>query len=143
MKDYHNLKSQCDVLLLGGVFEKSRNRCLEKYGLCPSHYLSATALSWDAMLSMGELDLISDTEIYLFFEKGMRDNISYISERYSIAKTKYLILYDPTIQTKYFSYLVGKNNLYSYTRSDLFQLVDLTGYILQNLAQIGMMIIKW
>ena len=39
-------------------------------GLCPSHYLSAPALSWDAMLNMTkvEIDLISDAHMYLFFE---------------------------------------------------------------------------
>ena len=43
MKDYHNLYLKCDVLLLANVFEKFRNICLENYGLCPSHYLSAQA----------------------------------------------------------------------------------------------------
>ena len=83
MKDYHNLYLKCDVLLLANVFEKFRNICLENYGLCPSHYLSAQASSWDAVLSMTkvELDLISDVDMYLFFEKGMRGGVSYISKR--------------------------------------------------------------
>ena len=64
MKDYHNLYLEWDVLLLADVFEKFRNRCLKSYGLCPSHYLSAPALSWDAILSVTkvEVDLISDFE---------------------------------------------------------------------------------
>ena len=41
IKDYHNLYFKCDVLLLADVFEKFKNRCLENYALCPSHYLSA------------------------------------------------------------------------------------------------------
>ena len=52
MKDYHDLYLKCDVLLLADVFEKFRNNSLKNYGLCPSHYLSAPALSWDAMLNM-------------------------------------------------------------------------------------------
>ena len=32
-----------------------------------------------------ELELISDADMYLFFEKGMRGRVSYISERYSKA----------------------------------------------------------
>ena len=55
MKDYHNLYLKCDVLLLTDVFEKFRNNSLKQYGLCPSHYLSAPALSWDAMLNMAKL----------------------------------------------------------------------------------------
>ena len=42
-------------------------------------------LSWDAMLKMTgtELELISDIEMLLFIEKGMRGGISYIPERFS------------------------------------------------------------
>ena len=47
--------------------------------LCPSHYLSGSALSWDAVLNMTtEYELISDADMYLFFEKCMRGEISYI-----------------------------------------------------------------
>ena len=47
-----------------------------------SHYLSTSALSWDAMLSITKVepDLISDVDMYLFFEKVMRGGVSYISE---------------------------------------------------------------
>ena len=50
MKDYHDLYLKCDVLLLVDVFEKLRNNSLKNYELCPSHYLSAPTLSWDAVL---------------------------------------------------------------------------------------------
>ena len=52
MKDYHDLYLKCNVLLLADVFEKFRNNSLTNYGLCPSHYFSAPALSWDVMLNM-------------------------------------------------------------------------------------------
>ena len=44
------------------------------YGLDPCHYFSSTGLSWQAMLKMTkiELKLISDNDMYLFAEKGMR-----------------------------------------------------------------------
>ena len=63
-----------DVLFLADVTEKFRNSSLKNYGLCASHYLSAPALSWDAMLNMTkhELQLISDAHMYLFFIKSMR-----------------------------------------------------------------------
>ena len=95
MKDYHDLYLKCDVLLLADVFEKFRNNSLKNYGLWPSHYLSAPALSWDAMLNMSKtkLELISDPAMYIFFEKGMRGGVSYISNRYSKSNNKYLKSY--------------------------------------------------
>ena len=60
---------QCDVLLLADVFEKFRNSSLKNHELCPSHYLSASALIWDAMINMKkvELEFISDAASFFFF----------------------------------------------------------------------------
>ena len=92
IKDYHDLYLKCDVLLLAGVLEKFRDKILKNYGLCPSQYLPAPGISWDAMLKMTiiKLEHISDPEMYKFFEKGTRGGISYISNRYSKANNKYL-----------------------------------------------------
>ena len=80
IKDYHNLYLNHDILLLADAFEKNRNNSLKNYRLCLSHYLSAPALRWDAMLNMTkvELEFISDADMYLFFEKGIRCRVSYI-----------------------------------------------------------------
>ena len=85
MKYYHGLYLLCDVLLLADVFQKFRNSSLKNYGLYPSHYLGAPALSWEAMLSVTkvELELISDANMYLFFKKDTRGEVSYIYKRYS------------------------------------------------------------
>ena len=40
------------------------------------------------------LELILDPVMYIFFEKGTRDGISYIPNRYSKTNNKYLKLYD-------------------------------------------------
>ena len=71
MKDYNILYLKIDVLLLAGVFEKFRNGSLKSYGLSPSHYLRAPVLSCHAVLNMTkiELELISDADMYLLFEK--------------------------------------------------------------------------
>ena len=50
MKDYHNLYLKCEVLLLADVFGKIRNNSLKNFGVCPTYYLSPSALSWDAMI---------------------------------------------------------------------------------------------
>ena len=69
--------------MLAHVFEKFIKTCLEYYCLDPCPYFSAPGLSFDAMLKMTrvKLDLISDTDMHLFIEKGMRGGISYISKR--------------------------------------------------------------
>ena len=97
--------------------KKFRNSSLKNYGLCPSH-LSAPVLSWDAMLNMTKikLELISEPDIYIFFEKDMRGGVSYISNGYSKANNKYLKSYDPEQESKHIIYL-DANNLYGYAKS--------------------------
>ena len=63
-----------------------------------------------------ELELIPDPDMYLFFEKGMRGGVCYISKRYSKANNKYLKSYDPKQESKHIIYL-DANNLYGYAIS--------------------------
>ena len=95
MKGYHDLYLRCDVLLLADVFEKFRDNSLKNYGLCPSHYLSAPGLSWDAVLEMtkAKFEVIIDPGMYIFFEKVKIGKI-YISNRYSKSNNKYLNSFD-------------------------------------------------
>ena len=73
MKDYHDLcfKCRCDVMLWADVFEKFRNNSLKNYRLCPSHFLSAPSLSWDATLKMTKinLELIPDPDSIYSWKK--------------------------------------------------------------------------
>ena len=46
----HDLYVQSDTLLLADVFEKFRDKCIEIYGLDPSHFLFAPGLGWQACL---------------------------------------------------------------------------------------------
>ena len=114
MDDYHDHYLKKDVLLLADVFEKSIDTCLKFYKLDHCHYLSSPGLSWDAMLKMigVRLKKISDIDMYLFVEKGLRGGISYIAKSYSEANNKYMQNCDPTKPSKYIEYL-DKNNLYS------------------------------
>ena len=92
MGDYHDLNLKTHVLLLADAFERFLNTTLEYYGLDHCHYFSSPGLSWDAICKMTniELKLISNTEMLLLIEKGMRGGISYISKRYSKANNKYI-----------------------------------------------------
>ena len=103
MKDYHDLYLKCDVLLLADFFEKCKNNSLNNHGLCPGHYLSAPASSWDSMLNMTKVELenIPDPAMYIFSEKCTRGRVSYISNIYRKANNKYLKIYDPRQESKH------------------------------------------
>ena len=75
MKDYHDLYLKCDILLLADALQKFRNNSSKDYVLCPSHYLSAPGLSWDAMLKMTKIKLqpIPDPGIYIYSLKNVQE----------------------------------------------------------------------
>ena len=111
MGDYHDVYLKTGVLLLADVFENFIKTCLDYYGLDLCHYFSSPGLCWDAMLKMAgiKLDLISDIDMHLFIEKGMKGGISYISKRYSKANNKYMKCYDISEESKFIMYLDGNN----------------------------------
>ena len=59
--------------------------------------MSAPDLTWDAMLKMTkiELEVIPVPDMYIFFEKGTRGEISYTSDGYNKSNNKYLKHYNP------------------------------------------------
>ena len=95
-RDFHNHYLKKDVLLLANVFEKFISTSLKYYNLDPCHYFSVPRLSWDAMLKVTkvELEKISNADMHLFVERGMRGGISYINKRYSKANNEYCPDYD-------------------------------------------------
>ena len=111
MKDYHDVYLKCAVLLSADVSESFRNNSFNNYGLCPSHYLSAPGLSWDAILEITKikLELITYPHMYIFFGKGTRGGSSYISNRYNKTNNKYLKSYDPKQESKPVIYLDAIN----------------------------------
>ena len=113
-KDYHKLYNETDVLLLADVFENFRNLCLKIYRLDPVYYYTAPGLAWDACLKMTSinLELLSDPNMLLMFEKGIRGGISIISNRYGEANNKYMgKSFNKNKLSKYLMYL-DANNLY-------------------------------
>ena len=96
------MSQEFDNNVLADVFEKFRNNGLKNYGLCPSHYLSAPVLSWEAMLNMTkvEFELLPGLDMNIFFEKGMKGGASDISNRCSKANNKYLKSYDPKQESR-------------------------------------------
>ena len=114
LQDYHDLYNVTDVLLLADVFENFRNICLENYKLDPAHYFTAPGLAWDACLKMTDvkLELLTDVDMLLMIEKGIRGGISMISKRYGKANNKYMgKSFNKKEPSKYIQYL-DANNLY-------------------------------
>ena len=72
--EYHDLYVQSDTSLLADVFENFRDNCTEKYELHPAHFLSASGLAWKGCLKKTnvELELLTDNDMLLMFEEGMR-----------------------------------------------------------------------
>ena len=120
MKDYHKLYNETDALLLADVFENFRDLCLKIYGLDPVYYFTAPGLAWDACLKMTNinLELLSDLDMLLMFEKGIRGGISMISNRYGEANNKYMSKgFNRNKLKKYLIYL-DANNLYGSAMSE-------------------------
>ena len=79
------------------MFENFIDVCLKKYKLDPAYYLMSAALAWDGMLKVTgvEMELLTDPDMYLFFEEGIRGGVSSVMKRYSKANNVYMKDYDP------------------------------------------------
>ena len=138
--DYHDLYLRTDVLLLADVFENFRKTAMATYKLDPAHYYTLPGYSWDALLKCTNvsLELITDPDMYLFIEKGLRGGISMVSHRHAIANNPQMENYDPEQPTSFLQYL-DANNLYGWAMSQPmptggFQWVNYTDQILETPA---------
>ena len=113
MKDYHQLYNLSDVLLLADVFENLRSICTNHYELDPAWYFSAPGLTWDATLNIikFQLELLSEPDMLLIIESGIRGGIVTISHRHATANHDMGTEFDPAEESKFISYL-DANNLY-------------------------------
>ncbi|XP_075232208.1 uncharacterized protein LOC142330648 [Lycorma delicatula] len=117
--EYSDLYLKCDVLLLADVFENFRLLCLREYGLDCAYYFTLPGFSFDAMLykTRVSLELITDYDIYLFLERGIRGGISVCVKKYAKANNPYIPEeYDNKLPHTYLAYL-DANNLYGWAMS--------------------------
>ena len=113
--EYHDLYVQSDTLLLADVFENFRNTCLKVYELDPAHSLPLPGLAWQACLKKTniKLELLTDYDMLLMVEEGIRGGICHSIHRHAKANNKYMENYDENKESSYIQYL-DVNNLYGW-----------------------------
>ena len=117
--DYHDLYVRSDTLLLADVFENFRNACMKNYELDPAHFVSLPGLAWQACLKKTnvELELITDYDMLLMIEDGIRGGICHAIQRYAKENNKYMNDYNKNEESSYIQYL-DANNLYGMVMSE-------------------------
>ena len=111
--EYHDLYVRSDTLLLADIFENFRQSCLKNYELDPAHFVSLPGLAWKACFKKTnvELELLTDYDMLLMVEEGIRGGICHAIQRYAKANNKYMNDYDKQKKPSYIQYL-DANNLY-------------------------------
>ena len=92
--------------------------CLKICHLDPVKFLSAPGLAWQAVLKKIEvkLELLTDINMLLMVEKGIRGGICHAIRRYAKADNKYMKDYDKNKESSYLKYWFV-NNLYGWALS--------------------------
>ena len=116
--DYHDLYLRTDVILLANMYEAFRDTCLRRYLLDPAHFYMSPRLAWKACLKKTgvRLELLTDPDMLLMFERGIRGGITQSVYRYASANNKYMADHDPNSESSYLQYL-DANNLYGWVMS--------------------------
>ena len=121
--DYHDLYLRTDVVLLTNVYKAFRETCLEHYKLDPAHFYTSPGLAWKACLKCTgiRLKLLTDPDMLLMFECGIRGGITQAVRKYAAANNPYMVYkFDPNEDTTYLQYL-DANNLYGWAMSQPLQ----------------------
>ncbi|EZA62152.1 hypothetical protein X777_03759 [Ooceraea biroi] len=91
--EYSDLYLKTDVLLLADVFENFRDSCINSYGI--------------------NFELLTDIDMVMYIERGIRGGLSQCSNRYVQTNNKYMQSYDPSKPSSYLMYY-DVNNLYGW-----------------------------
>ena len=116
--DYHDLYLRTDVVLLANVYEAFRDTFLRHYKLDPAHFYTSPGLAWKACLKHTgiKLELLTDPDMLLMFEWGIRGGITQAVRKYALANKKYMgDKFNPNKDTTYLQYL-DTNNLYGWAQ---------------------------
>jgi len=115
LRHYHDMYLLMDVELLCDVFENFRQSMISDTGLDCLYFPSLPSMTLQIALKKTDarLDLITDGDMYLTIESGIRGGISGVSRRYARANNPLLPChYDIGLPTSYLTYL-DCNSLYA------------------------------
>ena len=109
---------QSDALLLADVLKNFKSMCINIYKTDPAKLLSAAGLTWQAALKKIKviLDLLTDINMLLMVEKGIRGGIGSSVNWFAKANNKYIKSYDKNKEPFYIQHW-DVNNLYGWTMS--------------------------
>ena len=116
------------------MFETFHDTCSKYYKLDPAHFYTAPGLAWPALLKTAaeccehekkrkncelcpdefRLELLTDLDMRLMFEKDIRGGITQAVKRYAKANNKYMKdSYNPDEESIYLEFM-DANNLYGW-----------------------------
>ena len=92
--------------------------CIKEYELDPAHFLSIPGLAWQACLKKTniELELLTDYDMLLMVEEGIRGGICHSIHPYAKDNNEYMKNYNNNEESSYIQYL-DANNLYGWAMS--------------------------
>ena len=102
--DYHDLYLRTDVVLMANVYEAFRDICLRHYSLDLAHFYMPPGLAWHACLKRTgiKLELLTDPDMLLMFERGIKGGITQAVRKYTSANNKYMgNRFDPKSESSY------------------------------------------
>ena len=104
--EYHDLYVKLDTALLADVFENFRNKSIEMAKLDPAYFLTTPGLSWWACFKKAgvELELLTDENIFLIYEKGILGGKCNKVHSYAEANNKYMKNYDKNEESSFLMY---------------------------------------
>lgn len=117
--EYSDFYVKLDVTLLCDIMEEFRSTCLSAYGLDPFHSYTAPGLAWQAMMkeTKCKLELLTDIDMLLMIESGVRGGLTQSVTRNVKGNNKYLKEYNPLEESLYIGYF-DANNLYGWAMSN-------------------------
>ena len=108
-----------DVVLLANMYEAFRDTCLRHHKLDPAHFYTSPGLAWKACLEHTgiKLEFLTDPDMLLMFERGIRGGITQAVRKYASANNKYMgDRFNPKSESIYLQCL-DANNLYGWAMS--------------------------